>query len=130
MADQPAKPAKKRRVRNPETFRERAIKASEAPSKEGRGLKASATKAASPLKPVGRQAARLGRVKPLRLVGRILLPRYLRNSWQELRKVEWPSRRESFRLTFAVLVFAAIFGAAIAVVDLGLDKVFRNILLK
>jgi preprotein translocase SecE subunit len=49
---------------------------------------------------------------------------------QELRLVTWPNWKQSRQLTFAVLVFAVIFGAAIAVVDYGLDKVFRNILLK
>ncbi|MCA9327509.1 preprotein translocase subunit SecE [Candidatus Saccharibacteria bacterium] len=55
---------------------------------------------------------------------------YIRDSWRELRKVTWPSFRESLRLTAAVIVFSVIFGAIIAVVDFGLDKVFRQILLK
>ncbi len=140
MADQPDKAGKKRRVRNPETFRERAVKAGEEPEKTSSAskLKLGAGKIVNPVaKPVGKG---LGKAfnrkpftwlkKPLRLIGRILLPVYLRNSWRELRKVHWPSRRESFRLTFAVLLFALVFGAVIAAVDFGLDKIFRNVLLK
>ena len=56
--------------------------------------------------------------------------RYIRDSAQELRNVTWPSFRESMRLTGAVILFSVIFGALIAVVDYGLDKVFRQILLK
>jgi preprotein translocase SecE subunit len=66
----------------------------------------------------------------LRLLGKVLFPAYLRNSWQELRLVTWPNWKQSRQLTSAVLIFAIIFGAVIALVDYGLDKVFRSILLK
>jgi preprotein translocase subunit SecE len=124
---------KKRLVKNPETFRERALKAGEAgdkPSKRSR-LKSIFSKV---LSPVGRLFKVLGRFlarfKALRFIGRIILPRYLRTSWQELKQVKWPNWQESRRLTFAVILFAVVFGALIAAVDFGLDKLFRNILLK
>lgn len=138
MADQPA--PKKRIVKNPETFRERALKASEAEAQPDRGtrVKQAGGRVLSPVaRPVGKAGRQVGSLKPvrwlgklLRLIGRILLPRYFRNSWQELRQVKWPSWRESRRLTFAVLAFAIVFGAAIAIVDYGLDKLFKNVLLK
>jgi len=139
VADEPVKSTKKRRVRDPETFRERAIKVAETPDKPSRrqGLKQAGGRLASPARKPFKAAAKIGNRKGLRwlkkpfsLIGKILLPVYFRNSWRELRKVQWPSRRQSLSLTFAVLVFATIFGAAIAVVDYGLDKVFRNVLLK
>lgn len=124
MADKkPAKAKAKRLVKNPETFRERALKASETSGKPTRstGVKQAGGKLASPLAPL---------LKFLRRIGRIILPAYFRNSWRELRLVTWPTWKQSRQLTFAVLVFAVIFGALIAVVDYGLDKIFRNVLLK
>ncbi len=139
MADEPAT-TPKRRVKNPETFRERAIKAAETPDKPKRSarLKSVGDKVTRPVvSPVARGLRKLAHVQPftfilklLRWVGLLLVPIYFRNSWRELRLVTWPSRKQSRQLTFAVLVFAIVFGAAIALVDYGLDKLFRNILLK
>jgi preprotein translocase SecE subunit len=132
MPDQPTEP-KKRLVKNPDTFRERALKASEAadqPDKRAR-LRSATSKAANPvLQPVGRGLNKVFNRQPFKFLAKILLPVYFRNSWRELRLVTWPNWRQSRQLTFAVLVFATVFGASIAVVDYGLDKVFRNILLK
>lgn len=131
MADEPFKP--KRRVKNPETFRERAIKAADASDKPGRStrLKQAGSKVTSPvLKPVGSATRRAAAFKPLALIGKVIFPVYFRNSWRELRQVTWPNWNESRRLTSAVLIFAIIFGAIIAAVDYGLDKAFRDILLR
>ncbi len=68
-----------------------------------------------------------------RVVGKVLnrlVPRYFVNAWRELRLVTWPSRRETWRLTLAVFIFAIIFGAMVAVVDKGLDEVFKKLVLK
>jgi preprotein translocase subunit SecE len=85
---------------------------------------------AVPLRPIGRLLVRVERFKPVHIIGLVLVPRYFRNSWRELRLVVWPSRRETRRLTSAVLIFAVIFGVLIAIVDFGLDKVFRKVILK
>jgi preprotein translocase SecE subunit len=129
-----------RRVKNPETFRERAIKASDDSGKLSRSarLKRAIAKSVAPIfTPIKRAADKVAGIralrplfKVLRFVGRIIFPRYFRDSWRELRQVTWPGWRESRRLTYAVLVFAIIFGASIAVVDYGLDKLFKAILLK
>jgi preprotein translocase SecE subunit len=139
VADQPDK-KKKRIVKNPETFRERASKAAEAADKPNQStkLKQATGKVTSPVRSSIRDAARaVATFKPLkplivvlRVIGRIIFPAYFRKSWRELRLVTWPNWKESRRLTFAVLVFAVIFGAVIAVVDYGLDKVFKDVLLK
>lgn len=138
MADESFKP--KRRVKNPETFRERALKATDASDKPGRAsrLKKAGGKVTSPvLQPAGRITRGIVAFKPfapivkiLRLIGKVIFPVYFRNSWKELRQVTWPNWNESRRLTSAVLIFAIIFGAIIAAVDYGLDKAFRDILLK
>ena len=60
---------------------------------------------------------------------RHLVPSYFREAARELKQVTWPTRKETWKLTFAVFLFAIIFGLVIAVVDYGLDKVFRKVLL-
>ena len=72
----------------------------------------------------------LGRFKPFRILGYIIVPPYLRNAFAELRLVSWPSAKQTRQLTFAVIVFSLIFGAVAAVLDWGLDKIFRAVILK
>jgi preprotein translocase subunit SecE len=123
----------KRRVKNPETFREKALKASEAGETTTRRRRVASATGSGIKKttgPFGRALKKIFGIKPFRILGKILLPTYFRNSWKELRKVEWPNWQESRRLTFAVLMFALVFGITIALVDYGLDKLFKNILIK
>jgi preprotein translocase SecE subunit len=143
MADEPAKKTK-RLVRNPETFRERAIKAAEAEDKPKRLSKTRGRVGrviAAIFRPIGKLFKAIWNFapirflrkllrRPFRIIGKILLVPYIRSSWKELRLVTWPDWQQSRQLTFAVLIFALIFGASIALVDYGLDKVFRHILIK
>ncbi len=73
------------------------------------------------------------KTRPARFVGRILsklfLVEYFRGSWKELRQVTCPNRKETAKLTMAVIVFTLVFGVFITVVDYGLDKIFRFIIL-
>lgn len=128
-------PAKKRRVKNPETFRERAQKATEGGDqpKRAQRIKSAGGQATGPVR---RQFGRLYNSKPMTpvrkvfgVLGKVLVPKYFRQSWQELKLVTWPDWKTSRRLTFAVLVFAVVFGAAIAGVDWALDKAFKALLL-
>lgn len=61
---------------------------------------------------------------------RRLLPRFFGDAWKELKQVVWPGRSETVKLTFAVFIFALAFGSVIYVVDLGLEKIFRKVLLQ
>jgi preprotein translocase SecE subunit len=139
MAD---KPKSKRRVKNPETFRQRALKAAEAsdrPNSTHRVRQAIKSGFATLFAPIGRILGRVFRPiaksrvfksKPARLIGKVLAPAYFRNSFRELKLVTWPGWKQSRDLTLAVLIFAVVFGAVVAAVDYGLDKVFKNLLLK
>lgn len=134
MADKEPTTTKKRRiVKNPETFREKVVKAAETADKPKRRSKVGGA-IASVFRFVGKPfrwvGSKLGKYKVFRVIGRILWPVYFRESWQQLKLVTWPNWKKSRELTFAVLVFAVIFGATVAVVDFGLDKLFRHILLK
>jgi preprotein translocase subunit SecE len=130
------KPAKKPRVRKTETFREQAQKSA---AKEGkpkrrsrivhhakRPFKAAANVGRKEYHPVKTPDNRFGRFLGKR---RHWIPKYFREAWGEVRQVTWPSRRQTWKLTFAVFAFAFVFGLAIAIVDFGLDKVFKRLIL-
>lgn len=122
----------KRRVRKVETVREKTAQA-EKTSKPG-ALRLIARGFGAPILWVGRGLGKigqtLGRFRAFRIIGRILWPYYFRNSWKELRQVTWPNGKQSRQLTLAVMVFATVFGIVIAVLDYGLDKVFKQVLVK
>jgi preprotein translocase SecE subunit len=61
---------------------------------------------------------------------RSFIPKYFKESWRELKMVQWPNRKETTKSTIAVIVFAVVFGLMITVVDYGLDKIFRELLLR
>lgn len=84
----------------------------------------------APLRWIGRQLAKLGRFRVFRWLGYIFLPPYIRNSWRELRQVSWPNRRKTYQLTNAVIIFSIIFGVLVALVDFGLDKIFKEFIVK
>ena len=136
MAENDAGERKKRRVRNPETIRERAIKAQEEAAKPGRSEVLRKRTGAVTSRPA-KFLVKIFSVPPLRwlaklvrFIGRFIVPKYFRSSWRELRLVTWPDRTKTRQLTFAVLIFAVAFGALVSVVDYGLDKLFREVLLK
>ena len=51
--------------------------------------------------------------------------KYLLDSYEELKKVSWPTRKQLIRDTLIVVVSSAVITAFIAVVDLGLSKVLE-----
>lgn len=123
MATQDA-PKRTRRLReSTETVRDRATASATAP----RTLKTSKVRSG---------ASKLGSLaiwKPFKVVGRFLskylVPPYFKNSWRELKMVTWPSGKQTRALTFAVIVFSIVFGALVALVDFGLDKLFKKVIL-
>jgi preprotein translocase SecE subunit len=141
----------KRRLRATPTLREQVEKGAEPekPTKRGRVSKVLFT----PLRFLGRLLTKLGggirksgfgrlvgktyksRVfKPVRFIvkvlRKVLFIDYFKGSWQELRLVTWPDSRTTWRLTFAVLGFAIIFGLVVAGVDYVFEKLFREVILK
>ena len=132
-----ARPSRKgpRIRRSAPTVRERQLAAAKREEQPPRRISQVGSKAATPFKKI-----RLGQRKPVRGLARVfrpigrvlakLAPKYLVNSWREVRQVVWPSRRETWRLTLAVFVFAIVFGAMVAGVDKGLDEIFKKVVLK
>jgi preprotein translocase SecE subunit len=134
--------AKKRQIRKPRvrkapTLREQAEIArskTEKDQKAGKIRRASSKLSGSLRKtritrnPLVKLIARVGRA--IKKALRWITPNYFINSWREVRQVTWPSRRETWRLTVAVFIFAVIFGALVAGVDKVLDVIFKKIVLK
>ena len=58
------------------------------------------------------------------------LPGAFRDIIAELRKVTWPTREETTRLGFAVIVVAVTIGLALGLVDFGFNWLVDNTLLK
>lgn len=140
MPKQPSAAKKARRVKNPESFRERAIKTSA--SRKHKSRLSFVGKLIKPVfRPIIKASAkatkRLAKVrffrslkKPLRIIGKILLVPYFVQSFHELKQVTWPSWKQGWRLTYAVLSFAIVFGASIAGLDWVLSRIFKEILIK
>ncbi|MBR2997402.1 preprotein translocase subunit SecE [Candidatus Saccharibacteria bacterium] len=67
--------------------------------------------------------------KPFILLRPIIgLGRYFRNSWGELRQVHWPTRKYTWQMTLAMLVYCAIFFAFIVLLDALFSLIFNNLL--
>lgn len=142
MAEPEIRPKKPRIRKSAPTIRERALTEqakSEQPPK-GTKIKALASQAKRPFKAVIKHRPRVPQNIVFRLVGKVfrpllwllnkVAPRYFVNAWREVRQVTWTTRRETWRLTFAVFVFASIFGAIAYGVDKGLDEIFKKFVLK
>ena len=56
--------------------------------------------------------------------------RFVRESWGELKKVEWPGRNQVIQATVVVLIACAIVGAYLWVVDLGFKNLVENVILR
>ncbi len=136
MADKSKDSKTKRlRVRKTETVREKAEKARVSTHKPRR-VRSAISKVGKPFL-IAREKGRREIYLPLpdNRVGRFLnkrrsfVPKYFKEAWAELRQVTWPGRAETWKLTLAVFMFAIIFGLLVAVVDFGLDRLFKQVIL-
>ncbi len=59
--------------------------------------------------------------KPIKKIGA-----YFKNSFEELKKVQWPNRKLSINYTFSVIIFSVIFSLILT----GLDWVFSELVKK
>lgn len=144
MADE-SKPKKPRIRKAPQTMREKAEAAQNKAEKPKKRLTSKAVHHAK--RPVKAFGSKLPKVKLPKLpqnritkvLGAILrpfwrlmrwFPVYFVSAWREVRLVTWPSRKETWRLTLAVFIFAIVFGSLAWTVDKGLDKIFKEVILK
>ena len=52
---------------------------------------------------------------------------FFQESWQELKKVHWPSRKETYAATLVVIIVVILISVYLALVDLGLTKAIQAI---
>ncbi len=118
-----AKVAENQPARSGQTVRERT-------KSDGRSRTRRLKRGAGSLSAYGKK--RLPKKRQLRIGKRRihLTPKFLRNAWAEIRQVQWPNRRETRKLTIAVIIFSIIFGVSIALLDYGLDKLSKEIIVK
>lgn len=55
---------------------------------------------------------------------------YFKESWQELTKVNWPTRAQTVRFTVAVIVFSVVLAMFMGTVDIGLNALVKRLILK
>lgn len=85
-------------------------------------------KAAKPEK-VAPEKKTKAKKKPFILVRPIVyFFRYLRDSWREIRQVRWPSRKATWKLFFAILIYTFLFGAIIMLLDVFFTWLFNLII--
>lgn len=140
MAESKKNTPKKRKL---VTVRERTETANNSKPKS-RNVRKTVGLLSKPLRTIGKFIARIARpfrfllrpfkTRPMRFIGRFLrkifLIDYFKDAWKELKLVTWPGRKETRQLTLAVFAFALVFGLIITIVDYGLDKVFKRIILQ
>lgn len=54
---------------------------------------------------------------------------YFKGSYQELRQVKWPTRKSTWGLTLAVILFTLFFVIIILALDYGFDQLFKQVIL-
>lgn len=138
--DEAKKPKKGASIKKPalKTKRVQTVRERSQSSKPGRvrRLRSTAGKVSTPLKKA-RQTGKREYHMPLpdNKAGRVLkkrvpiAPKFVREAAQEVRLVTWPTARETVRLTIAVFIFAVVFAAIVGVLDFGLDKLFREVII-
>ena len=77
------------------------------------------------VKPVGQPKSQAGAQRERRGGFRA----FAGESVAELKKVEWPGRRQLFSATVVVIIAVAVVGAYLYVADLGLSRFVRDVLL-
>ncbi len=56
--------------------------------------------------------------------------RYFRESYEELRKVSWPSRKDTVRDTLIVIGVSLVVAAFLGLIDLGLSTGLQKLVLR
>ena len=53
---------------------------------------------------------------------------FIKESWQELKKVHWPSRKETYSATVIVIIAVVVVAGFLGLVDFALSYVMRYIM--
>ncbi len=120
-----------------ETVRERADKKHAKSDKPSRHSQVSRVAGGSFAKVHGLLTKEYHPIKlPESKVGKVLTkrrtatPSYFKDSVSEIKLVEWPSRRQALSLSMAVIVFSVVIAIFVKLLDYGLGKLFKEVILK
>ena len=126
-----------RRKKMPETVRERAEKESikKSTPKKTAKVRAKIHRPLSKLRRIG--AKEYHPIKtPDNKAGRVMgkrvrfVPKFVSESWAELKQVTWPTKREAASKTIAVIGFAIAFTIFVQLLDFIFSKVVKEIILR
>jgi len=53
---------------------------------------------------------------------------FVQEAWQELKKVHWPSRKETYAATLVVIIVVVLISVYLALVDLALTKAIQAVI--
>lgn len=53
---------------------------------------------------------------------------FFKEAWQELKKVHWPSRKETYAATLVVLIVVLMIAFYLALVDFGLTRAIQAVI--
>ncbi len=88
----------------------------------------SAPKKTKKTSPVARSSKAAETRKPRSLGPLTGILAYFKGAWTELRQVHWPTRKATWGLTGAVLIFSAFFVVFITALDAGFKFLFEQLL--
>jgi preprotein translocase subunit SecE len=55
---------------------------------------------------------------------------HIRSAWREVRKVVWPSRKETIQFSWIIVIFVAVLGLVLWMLDSALSWILYGVLLK
>ena len=55
------------------------------------------------------------------------LVEFFKEAWQELKKVHWPTQKETYAATLVVVIVVLIIGIFLALIDFGLTRAIQAI---
>jgi len=135
MAEEASQKKEPRKRKGPTTVREHAEKQAEKRVEKPSKIKGKISRPFSALRKIGAKEYTPIKVPDKKIIRHLnkkghFVPRFLRESWAELKKVTWPTKREAARLTLAVFIFAIVFAVFIQIIDYGFSRLVKEIILR
>ncbi len=135
MAEEKPVKNEPRKRKGPTTVREHAEKQAEKRVEKPSKIKAKLSKPFYSLRKAGAKEFHPVKVPEKKGIKHLnkkghFVPRFIRESWVELRQVTWPTKSEAARLTLAVFIFATVFAVFIQIIDYGFSRLVKEIILR
>lgn len=132
-ASTPAKTTKSAKMAKPTAKTAKSAK-STATAKTTKTVSATKTTAVTKVKAIIKSKTKTAkRTKSKKALAKVLKPmvgfnRYLKNSWLELKKVHWPSRKSTWAMVFAVVSYSLFFLVLVLALDNFFSYIFKLML--